>query len=384
MIANSIENSIVLFADGKYSDAGTQDGTVVGFKYYRSGVDLANSTATWFKWKFYTNVRYHFCVEDQYYWVSTDGFLNRVSLIQETTDTSIDQDDVNYLIHLDNQTTVEGGVHNSVSNITTFTDGTNSCEFSWQSSVTNPRGSLVIVDSANETIRLGRYAEATVGTAGSTFTVPGDWSREVTAITVTNAGSGYTSVPTVTITGGGGSNATATATIASGAITGITVTNAGFNFTSAPTVTISGGGGSSGAATATIHDGKYNIGYLYDYQVEFPRFYPTQLVGEQTVSDIHARLTVHRVKLNFGKIGLYETTIKRVGKLDYTEVYESADLDEYQVSDAPFLEEKIKDIPIYEKNTNIELTLKSAHPAPAVLRALSWEGDYSTNRYRRV
>ena len=82
MIANSIENSIVLFADGKYSDAGTQDGTVVGFKYYRSGVDLANSTATWFKWKFYTNVRYHFCVEDQYYWVSTDGFLNRVSLIQ--------------------------------------------------------------------------------------------------------------------------------------------------------------------------------------------------------------------------------------------------------------------------------------------------------------
>ena len=54
------------------------------------------------------------------------------------------------------------------------------------------------------------------------------------------------------------------------------------------------------------------------------------------------------MKLNFGKIGLYETTLTRVGKDPYTEVYESTDLDEYDASDAPYLAEKIKDIPVYE------------------------------------
>ena len=42
------------------------------------------------------------------------------------------------------------------------------------------------------------------------------------------------------------------------------------------------------------------------------------------------------MKLHFGKIGLYETTLSRVGKNDYTEVYESTELDEYDVSDKEY------------------------------------------------
>jgi hypothetical protein len=72
----------------------------------------------------------------------------------------------------------------------------------------------------------------------------------VDTITVTAGGSGYTAA-TVAITGGGGSGATATATIASGAITGITVTAAGSGYTSAPTVTIAGDG-TGATATATL------------------------------------------------------------------------------------------------------------------------------------
>ena len=62
----------------------------------------------------------------------------------------------------------------------------------------------------------------------------------------------------------------------------------------------------------------------------------------------------------------------------------STELDEYDASDAPYLEEFIKTIPVYERNTNVEIKLKSAHPAPATLRALSWEGDYSPKFYQRV
>jgi hypothetical protein len=68
----------------------------------------------------------------------------------------------------------------------------------------------------------------------------------ITGITVTNGGSGYTTVPTVNFYGGGsiangGTKAKATATISGGIVTGITINNGGTGYTSVPTVTVSGG-----------------------------------------------------------------------------------------------------------------------------------------------
>jgi hypothetical protein len=126
------------------------------------------------------------------------------------------------------------------------------------------------------------------------------------------------------------------------------------------------------------------IGYLYPYEVQFPTFYPTKGQGEKVAADVNSSLVVHRIKLHFGKIGLYETTLKRVGKNDYTEVYESTIMDAYDASRSPYLEEHIQTVPIYEKNTNVDVILRSSHPAPATLHALSWEGDYSPRFYQRV
>ena len=74
----------------------------------------------------------------------------------------------------------------------------------------------------------------------------------ISGFTLTAAGSGYTSTPTVSFSGGGGSGLVATATVASNVVTGIYSTVSGFGYTSAPTVSFSGGGGSGAAATATI------------------------------------------------------------------------------------------------------------------------------------
>ena len=126
------------------------------------------------------------------------------------------------------------------------------------------------------------------------------------------------------------------------------------------------------------------IGYLYPYQVKFPTFYPTKASGEKTAADVNSSLVLHRLKLHFGKVGLYETTLERIGKPNYTEVYESPIMDIYNASRAPYLEEHIQTVPVYERNTNVEVTLESSHPAPATLRALSWEGDYSPRFYQRV
>jgi hypothetical protein len=74
----------------------------------------------------------------------------------------------------------------------------------------------------------------------------------VTAVTITNGGSGYASPPAVSFTGGGGGAAAAGRAILDGAghVIAVQLTAGGFNYLSPPTVGFTGGGGSGAAATA--------------------------------------------------------------------------------------------------------------------------------------
>ena len=377
LLTNSRENSIVLM--GK-----TGTSTVFGYKYFQTADKRVQ--ASWFKWQLNKPLIYHFIINDEYFFLDSDYFLQSIRLVQSDTDPSIVQDNVNFLLHVDNHTTISGGSYSPTTNATTFSG------VGWLTDVISPNYDLVVVDSSTDSARTGRYTKAlyaknSSGTALQTLiALPGDWSREITSINIVNGGVGYTSAPTVTITGGGGTGALATATITDGVVTAINILNNGHNFTSAPTIVFSGGGSPStvAAATATINSGSYIIGYLYPYQVKLPTLYPTKVEGARSTADVNASLVLHRVKFHFGKIGLYETTLERVGKLPYTELYESTNLDEYDVGDAPYLEEFIKTVPVYERNVNVDIILKSSHPSPATLRSLSWEGDYSPKYYRRV
>ena len=292
LITNSRENNMVFLA--KAYDTSCE---VVGFRYLNVG-DKRQQSA-WFKWRLNRPIVYHFVINDEYFYLDQDYFLQSVRLVQTESDPSILQDNVDFLLHLDNHITISGGSYDSTNNTTTFSN------LGWLSSVQTPAYPLVVIDTNTASDRVGRYAKATI--SGTSFTVPGNWS-------------------------------------------GVTLF----------------------------------AGYLYEYKVIFPTFFVTRTAGQSTQSDVNSSLVVHRVKFHFGKIGLYETTLKRVGKPDYTEIYESTELDEYDVSDAPYLEEFVKTVPVYEKNSNVDIELKSSHPAPVTLRALSWEGDFSPRYYRRV
>ena len=130
--------------------------------------------------------------------------------------------------------------------------------------------------------------------------------------------------------------------------------------------------------------GTHYLGYLYDYQIDLPRIYVTRSQGERSSSDTRGSLVIHRLKFSFGRIGVYKTILTRLGKDNYEEEYESTIADTYHSDSIPYLDEDIRTIPVYEKNENVDITLKSTHPAPATLRSLSWEGEYSPKYYRRV
>ena len=291
LMTNSRENSIVLL--GK-----TNVDTVIGYKYFQ--VSEQRQQASWFTWKFNNKLIYHFIIDDEYFFLDEDYYLQKIRLIQGDDDPSVTTNDVNYLLHLDNNTTLNGGVFDASAGTTTFSS------VGWLNTVTTPNYSLAVVD------KNGRYGVPTV--SGTTLTLTGNWSNS-------QLPSGQTA---------------------------------------------------------------FDIGYVYDYEVQFPTLYPTKAEGGRVTSDVNSSLVLHRIKLHFGKVGSYRTTLNRVGKLSYTDQHESSIVDQTEAADVPFLPEFIKTVPVYERNINVDIILKSIHPSPATLHAMSWEGDYSPKFYKRV
>jgi len=125
----------------------------------------------------------------------------------------------------------------------------------------------------------------------------GEQYQEVQKITVTDAGSGYTSPPTVTINAPGtawGIQATAVATIDNGSIDEITLISSGRGYTSTPSITVSGGGNasltmvnkyysiksstplSSGITTVTVDD---NVPYAVGLGVTVPFYKQSRILA---------------------------------------------------------------------------------------------------------
>ena len=308
IITNSRENNLVFVGQSYRTATASTSDLVFGFKYLppTSG-NMERKQGAWFKWRLSNPVKHMFCINDDFFFVDSDNFLQRISLMQDSDEPVIDDDQPgDFLVHLDNYVSIKNGSYSTTTGKTTFSG------VSWLSDVDQKWAthSLVLVDTKTDgsSTRIGRYAVCDV--SGTSFTVPGDWEE--------------------------------------------------------------------------TNDNILYVGYLYTYRVRFPKFYLKKKQGESVTGDINNYLTLHRVKLHFGQIGLYKTILSRTGKTDYEDLHESTPADQYEVSDAPYLNEDIKTIPIYEKNTNVTLTLTSEHPAPATLKALSWEGDYSPLGYRRV
>ena len=84
--------------------------------------------------------------------------------------------------------------------------------------------------------------------------------KSIERIVLTNAGSGYTSPPTITIIGGNGTGAIATCSIETTqkGVISYTVTNQGAGYSAIPTITVAGptGSGTTSTAEAVINADK--------------------------------------------------------------------------------------------------------------------------------
>ena len=140
----------------------------------------------------------------------------------------------------------------------------------------------------------GGGAIAAVSTIGANGTI--------TAISLTNAGGGYITAPTITVTSTLGTGAVITCSIVPAAVTGITILNGGSGYTSAPTFTFTSVNGGTGAsATPTV-----NPGVPATFSSSFVRTYTyTWNVPDVVVNDLAKISAINIVATGFSNTSPY-------------------------------------------------------------------------------
>ena len=126
------------------------------------------------------------------------------------------------------------------------------------------------------------------------------------------------------------------------------------------------------------------VGYEYEFEVELPKIYITQTSGESISSETRGSLIIHRMNFDFGDVGVIDVTLKRRGRDDYTYTVESLEWDNVLASTATIAKGYLHTIPVYDRNENLTVLIKSNHPSPATIHSMNWEGDYSPRYYQRV
>jgi len=126
------------------------------------------------------------------------------------------------------------------------------------------------------------------------------------------------------------------------------------------------------------------IGYEYEFEVELPKVFVTRVEGDKSRSETRGSLVLHRMNFDFGDVGVLDITLKRKGRADYTYTVESKEYDNINASTAAIASGYVHTIPVYDRNTNLSVFIKSNHPSPATLHSMNWEGDYSPRYYQRV
>lgn len=347
LIANSRENSFILM-----TKSGSQN--VIGYKYFVAGNKQLQ--VAWFRWRFRRAVKFHFIVDDDYYIVYDDSTLTKLSLKETSNTPTINDGALEYNIHLDHLTEIDAGAmsYNSTTRKTTFA----------LPAAFNSSGSVAAIVT-NDSDDKGRY-QIVEGMEQSFETLVG----EHLLIDVNDSiNAEFIDLNTADLEGA------TVYDLESGTTTLNSLAGSSTEYDS---------GGQTVSLTGDWTNNPITIGYLFEMSVELPTIFPTKVQNNRVVADTSSSLIVQRLKFNFGDIGEFWTILKRNGKPDYLDKHESSMLNSYESNTAPYASEVFKTVPVYERNTNVNVILKSTHPSPATLQSMAWEGEYNSRFYKRI
>lgn len=138
-----------------------------------------------------------------------------------------------------------------------------------------------------------------------------------------------------------------------------------------------------------VLDGDYRgtdivIGYNYDMELTLPKLYVYQQDGESVRNDPESNLILHRLRVQTGLSGPVDYQIKIDGLNDYTHTASVTMPYEYEIGEVNMQANATHVVPIYQRNDNLNITIKGTTPFPVSLLGFDWEGKYNSRFYRRI
>ena len=126
------------------------------------------------------------------------------------------------------------------------------------------------------------------------------------------------------------------------------------------------------------------IGYVYDMTLNIPKLYPTQKEGEEGIkSDYTSNLIIHRVKVSTGLSGPVTYNVNLTGIPNRSQTISVNKPHQYQLGNVNITADSVHDVPIYQRNENVSLSIVGDTPLPVSLLGMNWEGRYTDKFYSR-
>ena len=387
----STENDIMLF--GVDSTLHTASNEIWGYKWYEQAQKRIQSA--WFRWTLPNNVVYHVILDDVFYLILSDGtnYTFEKLDIKLTDDTyQIGDDPEVNRVFLDTKKEIASGniTYDSVNDISTFALGggyySTRTLTAYCTTDSDSRGKSYDIP----TTHLDKtFAASAVDTSAETITIASHTLVTGNPVTYQEGSSAVAGLTDNTvyyvIKVDDDTVKLATTKLNADAGTAINLTSQGVgtHTLETPTVVLPGDWKTSTKDGASVNTNLI-IGYEYEFEVELPKLYVTRQEGEKVKTETRGSLVIHRMNFDFGDVGVIDVTLKRRGRDDYTYTVESLEWDNILSSTPAIASSYIHTIPVYDRNVNLAVHIKSNHPAPATIHSMNWEGDYSPRYYRRV
>jgi hypothetical protein len=146
--------------------------------------------------------------------------------------------------------------------------------------------------------------------------------------------------------------------------------------------------GATGAYYVDI-DGDYRgrdliTGYIYNLELDLPKFFVTRADGQSVVSDFTSDLIIHRIKVLTGLSGPVKYQINITGRPEWSNTIEAVTPYVYDLNNVNLSSTAVHTVPIYQRNDNLSVKIIGDSPLPVTLLSLNWEGKYNTGFYRRT
>lgn len=126
------------------------------------------------------------------------------------------------------------------------------------------------------------------------------------------------------------------------------------------------------------------IGYIYNMEVELPKFFLTKSETDSSATDYTSDLIIHRLNVATGLSGPVTYQINITGLPTWNDVVSVTQPNAYLLNNVNMQATATHVVPVYQRNKNLSVKIVGDTPFPVSILSLTWEGRYNNRFYRRA